>query len=300
MEYQEVIFKIDGGSDEVVAVACDLLMAVAGECGLESFVEEGRTVKGYAQTQLLDEPLLGQMVGHFPLEGVSVTYDVRPVVSQDWNAVWEAEGFEPIVLEDSVAIHDRRHPVEGYPIDIEINARQAFGSGTHETTRMMVRRLMHIPLAGRRVLDCGTGTGILSIAALRLGASEALGYDIDEWSVDNARSNAERNGVGKRCRFLLGDAGVLETTDGDFDVVLANINRNILLADLPQWTRRLSQVGKVLLSGFYRADMPLLTEKASELGLHVVMQQHDGDWTLLELEPIGGSSMEPPKNLIPS
>jgi ribosomal protein L11 methyltransferase len=284
MEYKEITFQIEGCPDDLTAVARDLLMAEAGECGLESFVEEGRTVRGYVQTQLLDETALGQMLDEFPMEGVRITYDIKTVEAQDWNAAWEAEGFEPIVLEDRVAIHDFRHPVEGYPIDIEINARLAFGSGTHETTRMMVGRLMHTPLTGKRVLDCGTGTGILSIAAVRLGASEAVGYDIDEWSVNNALSNADCNRVGRQCNFLLGDASVLETVEGSFDIILANINRNILLADLHLWKQRLAPQGIMMLSGFYRSDVPLLEDKASELGLRVTGQHHDGEWTLIEVK----------------
>ena len=159
----------------------------------------------------------------------------------------------------------------------------AFGTGTHETTRMMVSALLALPLEGMRVLDCGTGTGILSIAALKLGCHEAVGYDIDEWSVDNARHNAVINGVDNRFESLLGDASILNKVEGCFDVVVANINRNILLADMPAFAAKLSPTGTLLLSGFYTADVPLLTEKAESLGLKLSAQKCDNDWCCLVL-----------------
>jgi ribosomal protein L11 methyltransferase len=132
-----------------------------------------------------------------------------------------------------------------------------------------------------RVLDCGTGTGILSICALKLGAQEAIGYDIDVWSVDNARHNAVINRVDDRFTSLLGDASILNKVEGTFNLVLANINRNILLADMPQMRQKMAQGARLILSGFYTADIPLLTEKATELGLTLESQKEDNDWACL-------------------
>jgi ribosomal protein L11 methyltransferase len=132
-----------------------------------------------------------------------------------------------------------------------------------------------------RVLDCGTGTGILSICALKLGATEAVGYDIDEWSVDNARHNAVINRVDDRFTSLLGDATILNKVEGTFNLVLANINRNILLADMPAFRQKMAPGATLILSGFYTSDCPMLIDKAATLGLTLQKQKEDHDWACL-------------------
>ena len=145
---------------------------------------------------------------------------------------------------------------------------------------MICAELMQLPSVAR-VLDCGTGTGILGIAALKLGAREAVGYDIDEWSADNARHNAVINMVDGQFTSLLGDASILKEVSGQFDVVLANINRNILLNDMEAFVGKMAPHSTLLLSGFYEQDIPMLEEKAASLGLKKQTQQHDGDWACL-------------------
>ena len=167
---------------------------------------------------------------------------------------------------------------------VEIDAKLAFGTGTHETTRMVAQQLILSEPCGKTVLDCGCGTGILGIIALKHGASHVVGYDIDEWSADNARHNAVINGVGDDFDALLGDAGIVEGISRQFDIILANINRNILLADMPRWRPLMSPSGILILSGFYASDVEPLTTKASELGLKVQSHQEDGDWQCLILK----------------
>ena len=161
---------------------------------------------------------------------------------------------------------------------IEIDAHMAFGTGTHETTRMICRQLLSMPLEGLRVLDCGCGTGILGICALKLGASSCVGYDIDEWSADNTRHNAVINHVDDRLEALCGDASVLSGFTTEFNVVLANINRNILLQDMERFVSVMAPGATLILSGFYQSDCDLLTQKAQELGLHPTLVTTDGDW----------------------
>ena len=279
MKYFEVEFTINPMS----ADASDLLAAIAGDAGFETFEEAENGLKGYVQQSLFDEDALRSCIADFPIEGISIIYNVREAEDRDWNEQWEQEGFEPIII-PPLAIHDGRHlPEVGSEISIEIDAKLAFGTGTHETTRMICKELIStIPeLEEVRVLDCGTGTGILSIAALKLGASEAVGYDIDEWSADNARHNAVINRVDERFTSLLGDASVIDTIEGEFDLVLANINRNILLADMPRFVSKMHSGSKLILSGFYTADSPLLIQKAADLGLTFVSQNQDQDWACL-------------------
>ena len=283
MKYFEVKFTLSPYSTD----ASDVLSAMAGEAGFESFEETADGLLGYVQQSLFSENTLQEVLSDFPFEGVTVTYDIREAEDRDWNEAWEQEGFEPIVISPSIVIHDGRHlPSEvSTLLEIEIDARQAFGTGTHETTRMICSELIsfHFPLSTfhKRVLDCGTGTGILSICALKLGATEAVGYDIDEWSVDNARHNAIINRVDDRFTSLLGDVTILNKVEGTFDLVLANINRNILLADMPAMREKMAPGARLILSGFYTADAFLLIEKAATLGLTLQQQKEENDWACL-------------------
>ena len=294
MKYFEVEFTISPYS----ADAADLLASLAGEAGFETFEETATGLKGYVQQSLFDEDVLKECIVDFPFDGTSIIYNVREAEDRDWNEQWEQEGFEPIIVrsEESevrseITIHDGRHlPDTQSEISIEIDAKLAFGTGTHETTRMICAQLIsflspHSTLlensGSARVLDCGTGTGILAIASLKLGAREAIGYDIDEWSVDNARHNAVINRVDSRFTSLLGDSSVISTIDGEFDLVLANINRNILLADMSRFVSKMHKGSVLILSGFYTADCPLLIEKAQSLGLSVISQNQDHDWACL-------------------
>ncbi len=281
MKYYEVEFTISPFSSD----AADLLAALAGETGFETFEETETGLLGYVQQTLFDADALDSVISDFPFEGTTVSCDIRPAEDRDWNEQWEQEGFEPIIIADgALIIHDGRHKPESMlddAIAIEIDAHLAFGTGTHETTRMICAELIQHPRVAR-VLDCGTGTGILSICALKLGAKEAIGYDIDEWSVDNARHNAVINHVDDRFTSLLGDASILyNKVDGTFDLVMANINRNILLADMPLFRSKMADGATLILSGFYTADCPMLIEKASFLGLTLQQQVNDQDWACL-------------------
>ena len=279
MKYFEVEFTISPYS----ADAADLFASLAGEAGFETFEETETGLKGYVQQSLFDEDALRECIEDFPFEGTSIIYNVREAEDRDWNEQWEQEGFEPIVIADQLVIHDGRHlPEVDSKVQIEIDAQLAFGTGTHETTRMICTQLLK--LAKGRVLDCGTGTGILSICALKLGATEAVGYDIDEWSVDNARHNAVINRVDDRFTSLLGDAKILENIDEKFDIVLANINRNILLADMPMFVSKMHEGSLLILSGFYSDDCEILIEKAHSIGLKLVSKTTDHDWACLVLK----------------
>ena len=281
MKYFEADFTISPYSPDAI----DLLADIAGEAGFESFEVTPTGLKGYVQQQLFNPMLLDFGIADFPIECVDITYDIHEAEDRDWNEQWEQEGFEPIVIPPSLVIHDGCHlPDDSYLTSIEIDAHQAFGTGTHETTRMICSTLLELRdqrLAGARVLDCGTGTGILSICALKLGAAEAIGYDIDEWSVDNARHNAVINQVDDHFQSLLGDASILNKVDGTFDLVLANINRNILLSDLPAFREKMSDRALLILSGFYTSDTTMLISKAETLGLTLQKQREDHDWACL-------------------
>lgn len=281
MKYLAAHFEI-ACMDDMMQIARDLLMDVAGEAGFESFEDTERGVDGYVQEQLFDRQLLDDGIASFPLDGVSIVYNINKVEDQDWNAVWEEQGFEPIDIDHRVVVYDAKGEVpqhDACAVMIGIDARQAFGTGTHETTQMIIASLLDMQLEGKSVLDCGCGTGILSIAAAKCGATHCVGYDIDEWSVDNSRHNAQLNGVDMQ--VLLGDASVTATLNEKFDVVLANINRNILLADMPAFVGVMKEGGALILSGFYPSDAAMLCDKAASLGLTHTAQKSNGDWACL-------------------
>ncbi len=296
MKYYATDFTIFPYSSD----ASDVLAALAGEAGFESFENTPTGLRGYIQQALFDERLLKEAILDFPFADVTVSYEVHVAEDADWNQQWEEEGFEPIIIkggmtdgakdETTVVIHDGRHlpdPLTLQPAHlftlIEIDAKLAFGTGTHETTRMICASLLGHPnrIRGTRVLDCGTGTGILSVCALKLGAACAVGYDIDEWSVDNSRHNAVINRVDDRFTSLLGDASVLSRVEGAFGLVMANINRNILLADMPRFREKMDAGATLILSGFYTEDCPMLIDKAAELGLQLIAKKEDHNWACL-------------------
>ena len=289
MKYYEAEFTISPISNDTR----DIVAALAGEAGFETFEETAVGLKGYVQQTLFDEVLLRQMLDACPLPDVTVSYTIREAEDRDWNEQWEQEGFEPIIVDNRLVIHDGRHlpdiTRQPSPItQIEIDAHLAFGTGTHETTRMMCASLLDLfshhsssHTYHPRELDCGTGTGILAITALKLGASDAVGYDIDEWSADNARHNAVINGVGDLFTSLLGDASILNKVEGRFDIVTANINRNILLADMPAFVSKMAPGATLLLSGFYTEDIPLLVAKAEELGMSLDTKRDDNNWACI-------------------
>lgn len=285
MKYLVAEFKIEC-QDGMIQIARDLLTDALGEAGFETFEDTEDGIKGYVQESLFDENAMNDVISNFMLPDVTINANIQEAEYKNWNEEWEEAGFERININDSITIYDARHDdgngiASGISIGIE--TKQAFGTGTHETTRMIVSTLLNIDLKGKRVLDCGCGTGILGIAASKLGASEVVGYDIDEWSSENAIHNAELNGV-DNMKVMLGDASVLKSVEGKFDVVLANINRNILLADMPAFVSVMADDSLLILSGFYASDVDLLTEKASSLGLSKIDSKSDSEWTCLVLK----------------
>lgn len=289
MKYYAIKFNIQT-SDELMQIAKDLLTDCSAEAGCESFEETDNGIIAYAQQEVWDKEEMDLQIESFPLDDTKITYTIEEAEDKDWNQCWEDEGFDPITVDNKIVIYDAKHTTldelcsftDKAPIAIAIDAKLAFGTGTHQTTRMIVSTLLHSDIEGKRVLDCGCGTGILGITASKLGAQEVVGYDIDEWSVENTRHNAEINKV-ENMDVLHGDSTVLNHISGVFDIVLANINRNILLQDMHQFRDVMAGNSKLILSGFYEEDVPLLLEKAKELGLEEYGRKTDTNWCCLAL-----------------
>ena len=288
MKYYVANFDIEC-ADELLQPARELLSAAACEAGFEAFEDTDNGIAGYVQRQLYDKEALDAAIADYMPEGTKVTYNIEEVPDQDWNQGWEDQGFEPIGVSDHLVIYDAKHTDMSMfagndgVMRIFIEARNAFGTGTHQTTRMILRRLLGMDLTGKSVLDCGCGTGILGIVALRLGANRVLGYDIDEWSSENAKHNAALNGV-DNLDVLLGDASVLDGVKEEFDVVIANINRNVLLNDMTAFRSHLKTGGRLILSGFYETDVPMLEQAAKNNGLTIIDVVTDGEWACAMFE----------------
>lgn len=283
MKYFVANFKIEC-EPELMQPARELLSAAACEAGFEAFEDTEDGLQGYVQRPLYNKEALDEAIADYMPEGATVTYDVEEVPDQDWNQGWEEEGFEPIGVSENLIIYDAKHTDMNMfagndgVMRIFIEARNAFGTGTHQTTRMILRRLLGMNLNGKKVLDCGCGTGILGIVASRLGADRVLGYDIDEWSSENAKHNASINGVGN-LDVMLGDASVLDVVDEEFDVVIANINRNILINDMSAFKRHMKNDGCLILSGFYESDVPMLEKAAMDNAMSLKDVVTDEEWT---------------------
>ena len=287
MKYIQVKFTAEPDSQDVR----DIIAALAAEVGFDSFTDEPNGLVGYCQEDLFDKETLTEIIQSLPIPDVKVSFEAAKAEDKNWNEEWEKAGFDPIIIDDRCAIICKNmeedatatYPqLEKIPMKIAIDAQQAFGTGTHETTQMIVSLLLNQDLKEKRVLDCGCGTGILGIVAAKCGAKEVVSYDIDEWSVRNAEHNAELNGV--ELDVLEGDRRVLSHVSGVFDVILANINRNIILEDIDEFVSVMTTESKIILSGFYEQDAEAILQKANELGLKENQRLLNHDWCCLLLE----------------
>lgn len=287
MKYFEVDFQLSPLSQD----ACDILAALTADAGFESFEETQHGIRGYVQQPLLDRQALEDIVNNFPIIGTNIIYTISETEDKDWNEQWEQEGFEPIIVGNNrLAIHDGRHlPSQPADISVEIDARLAFGTGTHETTQMICEWMLDMPMKDLRVMDAGCGTGILGIVALKLKASHVTAYDIDEWSSDNTRHNAVINRVDSQLSVYCGDASLLDSKTADYDLVLANINRNILLNDMPHFCQIMKQDAKLILSGFYTEDIPLLEARGKELGLTLTGAKNRDKWASIIMQRVNNA-----------
>lgn len=277
MKYYEVNFSLEPNLEAY----SDIFSALLAEIGFETFVPSDNGLQAYIQQAMFEEDKLKHAIKEIPFSNVRINYNVVEAEYEDWNAIWEEEGFKPIIIDDKIVIHDVKHTeVPHLPYDIIISPKLAFGTGSHQTTRMIIRELANLDLNGKKVIDAGTGTGVLSIMCIKRGADNVFAYDIDEWSVENTRDNLLLNGIHNEIHVEQGDATVLNKTD-KADLIIANINRNILLNDMGVFCSKLSENGMLLISGFYTDDIPVLTDAAKEQGLKHVKRNCDDNWCML-------------------
>ena len=279
MKYLEFIFH----TEPCMEVVNDVLSAVLGEVGFESFVEQEGGIAAYIQTSLYDEEALKSALDSFPLADTTLTYTYKEAEDKDWNEEWEKNFFQPIVIGNRCVIHSTfHHDVPQAEYDIVINPQMAFGTGHHETTSLIIGELLEADLQGKALLDMGCGTSILAILARMRGAAPCTAIDIDEWCVRNSLENIELNHVDSISVFQ-GDASILPDK-GPFDVVIANINRNILLNDMKHYVARMNPGARLFMSGFYTDDIPAIREEAERNGLRFVHHKEKNRWAAVQFE----------------
>lgn len=274
MKYIEVTFTME--STELFR---DLLIDTLGNEGpYESFMETDDGLQAYVQQSQYDSQWLSATVEAFP---VPLKYKAVEMADKNWNAEWEKEHEAVLVTTASGATIWVRAPFHPHRTDVDyeilVDPKQAFGSAHHPTTYMMLDYVAGLPMVGRKVLDMGCGTAVLAILAKMRGAAYVEGIDVDEWAFRNAQENVAANGTD--ITLKLGNA---ENIEGQFDVIIANINRNILLNDMDRYVAALNAGGTLLLSGFYEADEGVLMAKANELGMTLKSKKNRDGWSALE------------------
>ena len=277
MKYLEFTFRTSPCTETVN----DVLAAVLGDAGFESFVEQEDGIAAYIQKDLYDETTVKTVIAEFPLPDTKIEYTFTEAEDKDWNEEWEKNFFQPIVIDNRCVIHSTFH--KDYPkaeYNIVINPQMAFGTGHHETTSSILGELLEADLKGKSVLDMGCGTSILAILASMRGAGKVTAIDIDDWCVNNSRDNIALNGI-SNITVELGDASLLNGRE-PFDVVIANINRNILLQDMPAYAACMKKGSELYISGFYTEDIPVLREKAESLGMEYVHHREKHNWAAVK------------------
>jgi ribosomal protein L11 methyltransferase len=256
----------------------DILMAELAELGFESFVETDEGLDAYIIESDFEEQAIKELVAKYEPQ-TAIVYELSSLEKRNWNAEWERD-YEPIEVADQVRVRASFHQPEArFRYDIVINPKMSFGTGHHETTAMMMEQQLGFDFTGKTVLDVGSGTGILAILAAKMGAVSVVAFDIEEWAVENARENAELNDCPQVTVFQ-GTIADVDPTER-YDIVLANINRNVLLAEIPIYTNLMPETGKLVVSGFYEHDAPDIEQKAHESGLTTIQKLAKNQWTSL-------------------
>ena len=237
----------------------EILIAELGYAGFESFVETEEGVTAYIQKDDWNDNIL-EDIQILNSDEFKITYEFNEIEQTNWNEEWE-KNFNPIIVDDLVSVRAPFHDKPDTKYDLVIEPKMSFGTGHHETTHMVIQHILKNDFKGKSVLDMGCGTGVLAILAEKVGATQLDAIDIDNWCYLNSLENVKRNNC-KHISVYEGDVSLLQNQK--YDIIIANINRNILLADIPTYSKHLNKNGILFLSGFYEEDLPIVTAKCHE------------------------------------
>ena len=268
------IIKSDALSNQMVS---EILIAELGVVGFESFLENENGVIAYIQKKNWNDTIL-KNIQILQSDEFKITYAIEEIEQVNWNSEWE-KNFEPIQVDNLVSIRAPFHENPNLKYDIIIEPKMSFGTGHHETTHLMIQHLIELNLEGKTILDMGCGTGILAIFAEMKGAKQLDAIDIDSWCYENSLENIERNHC-KSISVYEGDVSLLKGKK--YDVIIANINRNILLQDIEAYAKSLNQNGTLLLSGFYIEDIPFIHKEAQSNNLKLEKKLERNNWVALK------------------
>ncbi len=245
--------------------ASDIVTAILSEIGFDSFECTDSGVKAYISKEAFDQDAIDSMLAFIEIPDTEIAYTMHELENKDWNEQWEKEHFEPVLERE---------------FGIKLNPRMAFGSGAHETTYQITSIILSMDFTQQRVLDMGTGTGVLAIAMAMKGAEKVVAIDIDEFSVENAKENFALNSCPalSNADVLLGDASAI---DGTFDTIVANIHKNILKADMPTYVKHLKSSGTLIISGFFHEDIEEMTKAAEMNSLVLANTYEKNSWAVL-------------------
>ena len=276
MDYIEIDVSI-----EPLVPFSDILVAELADLGFESFVNSEKGLQAYIQHHLFDSEKVNSLLLQYNNDDCKISFQQKNIPAQNWNAQWESS-FEPIEVDGECIVRAPFHSKpDNIKYDIVIEPKMSFGTGHHETTYLMLQQLLHLPLKNKSLLDMGCGTSVLAILAAQLGANPILAIDTDEWAYENSKENCALNEC-SQIVVKLGNSALLQGMR--FNIILANINRNVLMNDMIHYYNSLEQDGELLISGFFDVDTKMLIEHAKKLGLKMKHQQSKNNWAIIHFQ----------------
>jgi len=279
MSYLEIKFVCSPNNDIVNSI----LSSVIAEIGFESFEETESGTTGYIEEKIFDEKALQRVIDNFPVEA-DISYSVKKTEDRNWNEEWEKNYFQPLVIDNRCIIYSTFHDVrDTYEYNIIIDPKMAFGTGHHQTTKLMIKAILNMDIENKAVLDMGSGTAVLAILCSMRGADPVTAIDIDKWAYDNAVENTQLNNV-KNIEVKIGGAELLGAQK--FDIILANINRNILLNDIKHYVKVLNPDGELYMSGFYTEDVPVISEECEKYDLKHLDTSVIDNWASVKFKKV--------------
>ncbi|MDE5844606.1 MAG: 50S ribosomal protein L11 methyltransferase [Muribaculaceae bacterium] len=278
-DYRELRINVSPCSETVT----DILAQFLSEAGYESFVADDNGLTSYIKNELFDPAAVAEIIDTFPIENIKMDISDTFVEGRDWNSEWEQHYFKPIIVNGQCVIHSSFHKdIPEAQYDIVIDPKMAFGTGHHQTTSLIIERLLAMDLDNKSVIDMGTGTGILAILAAMRGARPITAIEIDPMAHVNAVENVKLNGH-PEIDVILGDASALSNVQ-PADILLANINRNIIVGDMESYSKALKTGGTMILSGFYEDDIPVVVNAAKQYALKQIDYTTRDRWASLSLK----------------